>query len=510
MGSNLDSILQSLKELGASFEQSRKDKADEQKAASEDQRSKLLNQLTQQQIDQNSKTATTSAGDQAPISNILGKFTQAQQNKPLAQSLGNITVGNPTPSAPAGASTSLDTGETTLGTSAPDDNLTTTPESKYGAIAAGKNISDAGQDVAAGQAAAGNSRMGLLTQLGGLQYSDNPKIKAATDILQTQDKADQDKELKLAAAKSKNGNNTLEEAANWKNQFMNDPLSRQMVELYAKGYMRESEAMAKVPGFNKQSGPARLALTQAAIELNPPQYDDQGNLTGGFNPRGFGVDWINETSTARKEGTLTPGIIRKEATLTGAKKRAELAPDIVEGQIEKSARTQTAKTLNNQRAAAQRALSTFDDSIDDYGDYQNIPDWMYRDLASDYVKVLQATGQIAEGSVDKVKQQSLQGDIVGLWNTITGDTQTTAPQKVLKLMHHRIRGLNTDLDKQYYNQTKGANLPVNSDESTNPLRSGATSQPEAKAFPGAPPVGTKKGGYTFLGGNPNDKNNWKK
>jgi hypothetical protein len=77
-------------------------------------------------------------------------------------------------------------------------------------------------------------------------------------------------------------------------------------------------------------------------------------------------------------------------------------------------------------------------------------------------------------------------------------------------MHHRIRGLNTDLDKQYYNQTKGANLPVNSDESTNPLRSGATSQPEAKAFPGAPPVGTKKGGYTFLGGNPNDKNNWKK
>jgi hypothetical protein len=65
---------------------------------------------------------------------------------------------------------------------------------------------------------------------------------------------------------------------------------------------------------------------------------------------------------------------------------------------------------------------------------------------------------------------SAQGKIAGMWNYLTGDTKTTAPQKVLQLMHDRIKALSTDLDKQYSNQVQGTNIPVNSDQATNPLR----------------------------------------
>jgi hypothetical protein len=176
-------------------------------------------------------------------------------------------------------------------------------------------------------------------------------------------------------------------------------------------------------------------------------------------------------SHATAAGKLTPDIISKQGIMAGTKKRAILAPDIQSKQIEQQARGNTAKTLNNQRAAAQRAISTFDDALSQAnGKYENIPQWMYRDLASDYAKILVASGQIAEGSVDKVMQMSAQGKIAGMWNYLTGDTKTTAPQKVLQLMHDRIKALSTDLDKQYSNQVQGTNIPVNSDQATNPLR----------------------------------------
>ena len=120
--------------------------------------------------------------------------------------------------------------------------------------------------------------------------------------------------------------------------------------------------------------------------------------------------------------------------------------------------------------AAQRALSTLDDAYDkSSGSYKNVPDWMYRDLASDYAKILVASGQISEGGVDKIMQKSAKGAVVEIYNRLTGDTKTTAPEKVLTLLHDRIKALNTDLDKQYYNQTSGSNIPINSNENTNPL-----------------------------------------
>jgi hypothetical protein len=192
--------------------------------------------------------------------------------------------------------------------------------------------------------------------------------------------------------------------------------------------------------------------------------------------------------------------VEAQAALTGARtsasQYAQTNPEIQTRKIGAQARGQTAKTINNQRAAAQRALSTFDDALNQYsGNYEQIPQWMYRDLASDYAKILQATGQIAEGSVDKVMQASLQGDLKRAWNYATGEQVTTAPSGVLKLMHDRIRALGTDLDKQYYNQVQGENLPITSDESTNPLApipvkppaaSGAIDKLKAKAAGGDP------------------------
>lgn len=238
-----------------------------------------------------------------------------------------------------------------------------------------------------------------------------------------------DNELRIAGMKNSSGNFN-QVADDFKSQIYASPALMNIAKLYAYGHMSEQETMAKVPGFNKASGPARLALTEVATEINPPVFDDSGNLIGGFNPKGFGI--------SRK--------------------------------VEDQSRSGAGVVLNKQRMAAQRALSTFDDAYDKTkGTYQNIPDWMYRDLASDYAKILVASGQISEGGVDKIMQKSAKGAVVNLYNFVTGDTKTTAPDKVLTLLHDRIKALNTDLDKQYYNQVKGANINVNSNPKTNPL-----------------------------------------
>jgi hypothetical protein len=286
---------------------------------------------------------------------------------------------------------------------------------------------------------------------------------------------------------------TLAEAQRWKEQFLTDPTARHMVWLYATGKMSEQEAMAKVPGFNKQSGPARLALTYAAIEVNPPQYDTEGNLVSGFDPMKFALARKEESAFVNESGKLRPTIIKKKAEQAGeirhASELAALEEDVLNPKIEKTARQQAAATLLKQRMAGQRAISTFDDALNEFGDYENIPNWMYRDLASDYAKMLVATGQIAEGSVDKVMQMSAKGLVVELWNFVTGDTETTAPQKVLALMHNRIKALTTDVEKQYYNQIKGKNIPINSDESTNPLK---PVEPVKPVKPGALTPGKSK------------------
>jgi hypothetical protein len=204
----------------------------------------------------------------------------------------------------------------------------------------------------------------------------------------------------------------------------------------------------------------RSRLLSTAYQLDP-KYSAQGSIA----KEKFA------TSHAVKSATLTPDIISGEANKANAVAAAKLEPNVTSPTIEKQARGNTAKVLNNQRSAAARALSTFEDAKNKTnGNYDNVPDFMYRDLASDYAKMLVASGQMSEGSVDKVMQGSASGAVVKLWNYATGDTKTTAPQKVLSLMHDRIKALSTDLDKQYYNQVQGTNLPVNSNQNTNPLR----------------------------------------
>ena len=204
-------------------------------------------------------------------------------------------------------------------------------------------------------------------------------------------------------------------------------------------------------------------ILSTVYQINP-NYDFVGNELG----------YNEDISHSRASGALQPDIIGKRGQLAHTTAMAQLEPDVQSGKIEQQSRGQSAKTLNNQRMAAQRALSTFDDASAKYqGHYENIPDWMYRDLASDYAKILMSTGQIAEGSIDKIMQKTGKAAIVNLWNYATGDTKTTAPDKVLSLLHNRIRALGTDLDKQYYNQVQGTNIPVNSREETNPYSTAA-------------------------------------
>jgi hypothetical protein len=193
------------------------------------------------------------------------------------------------------------------------------------------------------------------------------------------------------------------------------------------------------------------------------------NINPGYNWNESEFAFTGGKSTASTEGRLTPGIIKKEGELAHTKALAQVEPDVMEAKIIQMARANTAKTLNNQRAAAQRAISTFDDALNkSNGKYENIPNWMYRDLASDYAKLLVSSGQIAEGSVDKVMQASAQGDLSKMWNYITGETETTPPQDVLKLMHDRIKALGIDVDKQLANMVSGENEPITSNPETAP------------------------------------------
>jgi hypothetical protein len=192
------------------------------------------------------------------------------------------------------------------------------------------------------------------------------------------------------------------------------------------------------------------------------------NINPDYNWNESEFAYAGGKSTATTEGKLTPEIIKKEGQLAHVKELAKIEPDVLEIKIAQRARENTAKTLNNQKQAAQRAISTFDDALKDNGTYENIPNWMYRDLASDYTKLLVSTGQIAEGSVDKVMQASAQGDLSKMWNYITGGTETTPPQEVLRLMHDRIKALAVDVDKQLANQVTGENNPISSSEADRP------------------------------------------
>lgn len=194
-------------------------------------------------------------------------------------------------------------------------------------------------------------------------------------------------------------------------------------------------------------------------------------------------DWIESSadfrgalSHAEKAATLTPDIIGKEGELTHTRAMAQMAPDVTEAKVDRQARGQTAKTINIQRQAAQRAISTLDDAKElGGGKYENIPEFMYSDLALDYAKVMSPGGQVGVELMNEIKQKSGKAALVGVYNWISGDTKTTAPEQVLSLLHDRLKALKTDLDKQYYNQLKGENIPVNSDEATNPLSSGGGS-----------------------------------
>jgi hypothetical protein len=231
--------------------------------------------------------------------------------------------------------------------------------------------------------------------------------------------------------------------------------------------------------------PASKPRMLATILVNHPDYDEV-QLEEDFKKR---------TSFGSASGQLEPSIIKKKTTLTnaqenakltdelqekrtkqagmikGAQERAALAPDIVGPKIDKQARGITAGVVLKQRMAAQKALSTFDDSYDKQTkEYRNITNPIYTDLMLDYARIINPNAQVGIELVHEIKQGSLRGDVVGTWNYIMGTTETTAPQEVLKLFYNRIKGLSVDLDKQYYNLTTDKNIPVNSDEDSNPLK----------------------------------------
>jgi hypothetical protein len=201
-----------------------------------------------------------------------------------------------------------------------------------------------------------------------------------------------------------------------------DPGRYEIARMLATGELNYSQAIQTYPAFGKK-GQIRENILLTAKRINPK-----------FSP--------------------SEQMIAYGAKGTGEKARATLAPDIMGGKVEQQARGRAAGTLLLQKEAAVRGVKTFDHSRDPKtGKFKDVNDPIYKDLMLDYAKVLVANGTVGVEILNEVTQQSAKGTIVNMWNALTGDTKTTAPQKVLELMYNRMSMLRDVLVQQYKEQT---------------------------------------------------------
>ena len=216
-------------------------------------------------------------------------------------------------------------------------------------------------------------------------------------------------------------------------------------EQFASGQIHMKE-LAILYGRTSRTGNLLPVIFAESKKLNPDLKISKNEL-----------QYLEQQSSARTAGGFSDGNFEKKVQLAGSRAgataRAIQAPDIQSSKIDLAARTGTAKILNNQDVAAKKALGMFEKALEEGkangGGYANIPKWMYRDLASDYATLMQmGMGKISEGSTDKVQQWTVQGNVVDLWNGVTGNTHTTEPFKVLELMHNRIKELKNNIDSQ--------------------------------------------------------------
>jgi hypothetical protein len=209
------------------------------------------------------------------------------------------------------------------------------------------------------------------------------------------------------------GSNLLVDAENYKNELLNDPIKKQMVFLYANGYLSEKEMMAKIPWYNKDSGSARLAMTEAAIQLNPPQYNEKSELIGGFNPKQFALS------------TKAMG----------------------------SASAQDAK-LQNMKVSQAKDLQTLLDGYKDSktGEYKDIPPQFVTELTMGAARLVSPSGQVAEGLVKELQQGTAQEKIaraLGFFGyKATGSTQQNL--KNLRDMFERQGMMAQHIRENYY------------------------------------------------------------
>jgi hypothetical protein len=162
------------------------------------------------------------------------------------------------------------------------------------------------------------------------------------------------------------------------------------------------------------------------------------------------------------------------------------------------------RQLLTQRAAAHRMLQTLEESKDaETGQYKNVPEWLYGDIALDYAKLLVPSGSPGVEMMKEIKQRSLHGDYQGAINYVFGNQGTTPPDKVLALLHERAKQLSTTLDAQYTNIAQG--VFQGGDPSVGDVRPTVTT----KLKIGDVRKG-KSGDYEYLGGDEKDKKNWRK
>jgi flagellar biosynthesis/type III secretory pathway chaperone len=171
-----------------------------------------------------------------------------------------------------------------------------------------------------------------------------------------------------------------------------------------------------------------------------------------------------------------------------------------------------------------------------FADGNQIRDAEMEELAMGVANLLSGTSASARSQVEALVPKTAMGNAMKLkqWlmNEPTGLNQkefvnrimgtisrekATAADQIKRAQYTRIAPFKNlqDADPERFNDvllSSGVDPKEYSDWELNGHKSiSAVQQPEgSSAFPGAPEVGTVKGGYTYKGGNPNDKNNWTK
>jgi hypothetical protein len=232
-----------------------------------------------------------------------------------------------------------------------------------------------------------------------------------------------------------------------KEKMLSDPALNELIKLYAYGNISEQEMMAKMPGFGgAKAGDIRMAFTSAAIDLNPPQYDANQNLIGGFSPKQFSIARGSESGATRYNARM------QDTKVTTANSAMVLINHVIDPQTEK---------ITNMKSITPQFAS---------------------ELALNAARLVSPTGQVGIELQREFKQNTLQENVAKTlaYFGLTSAGTTEANLRNIKAFIKREGGLAQKTRDTYYSG-EGNNVGFDSPDLTGGVKKPVGNIPVAPA-----------------------------